>query len=218
MGQYFDKFPRIAYDITRNGKTRNVLFTNILFRIGILDKIKKNVYSYYDYVIPEGLSIENLAEKYYGNPELHWVIMLANDMTDPHYDWPLDQASFSKYIIDKYGSIPTAQTRIAKYKKVITRTHLSTGTKDIIKLEINEDAYNDLASSSLITYTLEDGTSVEELITKESQDCYDWESEQNDERRYIKLIKPEYIPRIEAEFNSLTSIKPSGYRTLRERL
>jgi len=220
MGTYFDKFPKIRYDIIRDGTPKYVTYTNLLVRTGIREAIKNNMFSYYDYVVPEGMSIEILAERYYGNPQFHWVIMMANDMADPHHDWPLGQLAFNKFIVAKYGSIATAKITPYKYTKTISRFHIATQTTDTTILDVTETVYDGLAASSLVTYNLEDGTSVEETITRGITYAYDYEVALNEEKRNIKLIKREYLPAIKKEFDDLmftegnTSLR-FGLRTLR---
>jgi hypothetical protein len=33
-----------------------------------------------------------------------WLVLLANNMTDPYYDWPLSDEEFDQYFTDKYSS------------------------------------------------------------------------------------------------------------------
>jgi hypothetical protein len=50
----------------------------------------------------EGDTPEIIASKYYGDPERHWIVMLANDTINPFFDYSLDYPVFSKYLMDKY--------------------------------------------------------------------------------------------------------------------
>lgn len=73
---------------------------NIRFRKEILSNI--TTYDYYD--IKDGETPEILAEKIYGSPQYHWVIMLANNRIDYVSDWPLTYVALQQYIQEKYGS------------------------------------------------------------------------------------------------------------------
>lgn len=92
---FFSKFPLVQYNSQQ-------IVTNIFFRIKILDAIKNNVYSYTPYRIKDGERIDTVAEKIYGDSYLHWLIVLANDFTDPLHDWPMDTHSFENYLARKY--------------------------------------------------------------------------------------------------------------------
>lgn len=72
---------------------------NIRFRKEILSNI--TAYEYYDIV--DGETPEIIAEKIYGNPTYHWIVMLANDMYDYRKDFPLTQLQLERYVSDKYG-------------------------------------------------------------------------------------------------------------------
>lgn len=82
---------RVTYaitDITRNIRFRRDVLANI------------TVYDTYDVV--SGETPEILAERFYGDPNLHWVVMLANQRYDYRNDWLMDTPALEKYIVEKY--------------------------------------------------------------------------------------------------------------------
>lgn len=125
MGTYLDKFPKISYDISRNGASAYDLVTDVTFRISMVKSALNDIAAYYVYTITDGDTPEILANKVYRNTEAHWVIMYANDIVDPQYDWPLSYYNFEKYLVSKYGSIANAQTEIHHYEKVVRNVDLS---------------------------------------------------------------------------------------------
>ena len=54
-----------------------------------------------NYIWKTGDRFFKLADKYYGDPELHWIIVTVNNITS-RYDWPLDQVALSAFVRDKY--------------------------------------------------------------------------------------------------------------------
>jgi hypothetical protein len=52
-----------------------------------------------------------------------------------------------------------------------------------------------------------DGKSVIETISRDTISNYDWEVEQNDSKRAIKIIKPEYYRQIVQEFDRLVGTR-----------
>ena len=44
-----------------------------------------------------------------------------------------------------------------------------------------------------ISYTLQDGSTITQTISKSTQTYYDYEVELNDNKRKIKLLKSEYV-------------------------
>jgi hypothetical protein len=127
MGTFFDIFPKRPYDINREQYSNYVLTTDILFRLSFIKNVLENSTSYYEYTLTDEDRPEILAEKLYGNPEAHWIILLANDMIDPQYDWPLDYRSFLNYVTSKYGSVANAQTTIHHYEKKVINRDINTG-------------------------------------------------------------------------------------------
>ena len=99
---YFDYFPTIGYDV--RGEKNNVRvqsITNVLVRI----RKKMNVVNsafFEQYFINDGDRADTLAHQFYGDSTLHWVIMYANYMTNPYYDWPLPYFDLQKFVAKKY--------------------------------------------------------------------------------------------------------------------
>lgn len=127
MALYFDKLPLLLYNIEGKRLTTYQATTNIFFRVRVIREVLSNISAYYEYLISDSDTPEILAEKVYGNPEAHWIILMANDIVDAQYDWPLNTTNFNKYIIKKYGSIANAKTQIHHYEKVVTREEQLTG-------------------------------------------------------------------------------------------
>ena len=99
---YFEYFPTIAYDVRGDKNNKRVQgITNVLVRI----RKKMNVINsafFEQYFISDGDRADTLAHQFYGDSTLHWVIMYANYMTNPYYDWPLPYFDLQKFIDKKY--------------------------------------------------------------------------------------------------------------------
>lgn len=108
MAQFFDLFPTQNYSLSGKRYPSYQLVRNILFRTAMIKDVLSNSSSYIKYVIRDGDTPEILAAKVYGNPEAHWIIMYANDIIDPQFDWPLNSTAFANYIADKYRSMAEA--------------------------------------------------------------------------------------------------------------
>lgn len=144
MGKFFDKFPLIAYTVDKKLLNDYDIITNVLFRVGIIrDVMENNVNSYYYYSIKDGDRPEILAEQIYGESQAHWLILYANNIYDPYYDWPMDEKTFEKYIIKKYGSLEWAKTNYHHYEKVVTRENPFAQTTMTTRFEVNEKILTD---------------------------------------------------------------------------
>ena len=99
---YFDKFPQIVYSL--DGGVSGFAVTDIFRRVKAETQRLLTAAAYDEYDIKDGETPEILAHKFYNNADLHWIILIANDIIDPRWDWPLSQAQLRAYITDKYGS------------------------------------------------------------------------------------------------------------------
>lgn len=88
---YFQHFPIINYN---NEQTRN-----ILKRVKLRELLKDQVFTYFDYQLEQGDQPWILADQYYGDVNRVWLVYLSNDITDPFYDWYMDQQIFDNYIL-----------------------------------------------------------------------------------------------------------------------
>lgn len=122
VSPFFDAFPKIKYDINQAQYPSFETVTNIFHRLGYVKEVLNTASAYYFYEIKSGDTPEILAEKVYGDPGANWMILYANNIMDPQWDWPIDDDVFNAYIIRKYGSIAAAQQSVHHYEKVVETT------------------------------------------------------------------------------------------------
>lgn len=91
---YFKSFPTTTWD------KKEVV--DISRRATILNKVKGDPYGFIPYTVQDGDTIEMIAYHYYGDAELSWLILLANDIIDPYEDFFKEEAQLDQYIINKY--------------------------------------------------------------------------------------------------------------------
>ena len=77
--------------------------TDIMSRVKIRDGILNNIALYDKYEVKSGETPEDVAFRHFGNPELHWVILLTNNIADRYYDWPMSEQEFEIFINDKHA-------------------------------------------------------------------------------------------------------------------
>ena len=100
---YFKSFPYTFYSLD-NATTVQVV-TNITNRITLSEETKNNLSLYDEYDIKDGETPELVADKFYSNPELHWLILHYNDILDPRFDWPLDTNNLNRYLTGRYNDV-----------------------------------------------------------------------------------------------------------------
>ena len=168
---YFGHFPLIPYDSVGDGKFK--LVTNLLKRVAVRSKVKTNVLVFDTYDVRMGETPEEIADKLYNDPELHWVILMMNDITDRYHQWPLTENQFIAHINDKYDNVD------ATHHYEISQTSGDT----TIKIDIGTDN-SDHSGATAITN-------------------YEYEVARQDEMRKIRLLDPSYIEQFVDEFKTL---------------
>ena len=168
---YFDNFPTIIYDSEKENIFKDV--KNLLRRVGIRAKVKSNALLYDTYDVKNGETPESLAFKLYGDAELHWVIMLLNDITDRYHDWPMTEAQFSQFVQDKYENVDGTHHYEISQSSGDTSIKIDVGTSN-----------TNYPSATLITN-------------------YEYEQSQQDSKRKIRLLDPSFVADFVEEFKSL---------------
>jgi hypothetical protein len=56
-----------------------------------------------EYSIKDGERPEHIAERVYGDPGYHWLILLTNNIIDPYHGWYMSGSALEDYIQKKYG-------------------------------------------------------------------------------------------------------------------
>ena len=168
---YFENFPVILYDSVGDGQFKIV--TNLLKRVGVRSKVKTNVMMFDTYDVKEGETPEIIADKLYDDPELHWIVLLMNNVTDRYHQWPMNNNQFLSYIDDKY----TNQNAVHHYE--ISQVSGDT----TIKINIGSDNTDHSGATSITNFEYEEAL--------------------QDELRQIRLLDPAYVEDFVTEFEKL---------------
>ena len=131
---YFNKFPLMAYDMKNNGNYK--LLPDIMRRVKLRSGIAAGRFLFDNYNVITGDKPEDIAFKYYGDAEYHWVILLTNNITDRFYQWPLTQPQFDAFLTDKYGK--GSEDAVHHYELAQT-SGPTTSRDDSHMLEVNSD-------------------------------------------------------------------------------
>ena len=162
---YFENFPVITY------KSKDV--TNLLRRIAIRSKVKTNTLFFDTYDVKEGETPEIIADKLYGDPQLHWVIMIVNNIVDRYHGWPMFGNQFLDYVNEKYSN-PSA-------------TH----------------HYEIAQSSGDTSVKINIGTDNTDYPTATAITNFEFEQTDQDNKRKIRLLDPRFIDDFVSEFKDL---------------
>jgi hypothetical protein len=209
---YFKDFPTFFYEYTINGQKSLTPVKDITRNIRFRRDVLSNITVFDEYDIQEGETPEIIAEKIYGNPEYHWIIMLANDRYDYISDFPLSQAELEQYVYQKYGNytnnmnpdLREAENALAKFS--IHHFETSDGTVVFDQSQFPEISFEnrfflengsgnliDEFDRQLVTEnSIEDLPQVIDSFVKYPVTNIDYETRVNEQKRRIKII-PEYL-------------------------
>ena len=208
MAKYFSRFPQTYYQQLNDNSLEVV--TKLTAGFSIEPSFKTNSSVYYPYTVKDGETPEMLSNKFYGSPERHWLILSMNDIVDPFYDWPLDGESLLKYIEDKYVSNASSNQTGLQWAKYNTYAYFrnekltyNETKKSIQKIKIDANQYSSLASSTIKSLVLSDGTRVVSSITKSTISYYDYEVQENEKKRTIKILRPEVAASLDEEMKNV---------------
>ena len=172
---YFSRFPLMAYDVAGNENYK--LLPNILRRVKLRSGMRSGSFLFDNYDVADGERPEDIAFKLYGDAELHWIVLMTNNITDRYYQWPLTQPQFQEHLKDKYG----AGNEDATHHYEITQTSGPTTSRDYSHMvECNSDETNPTIISNR-----------------------DYEQRKQDEYRQIRLLDRKYLRVFVDEFESL---------------
>jgi hypothetical protein len=107
---YFQEFPDFIYDFKYGNKTKTSVVKDITRNIRFRRDVLANLTLYDEYDVVDGETPEIIAEKIYGNPEYHWIIMLANQKYDYLSDFPKPQEVCERACIEKYNEVFTSNS------------------------------------------------------------------------------------------------------------
>ena len=168
---YFNFFPTVDY--VNVGQSNSKTVTNILKRAAIREVVKNNLAIYTKYIIKSGETPESVAFNVYGDAELHWVILLTNDIYDRYHQWPMNVNQFLAYVNEKYTN-PNAT-----HHYEISQSSGDTS----VKIDIGSDN-TDYPSATAVTN-------------------FEYEESRQDDLRQIRLLNVAQVNKVVNDFSRL---------------
>ena len=175
---YFSQFPVIFYDSVGDGESKIV--THLLKRVALTSKTMSVLALYDTYDVRNGETPEMIANKYYGDPEYHWVILLVNNITDRYHQWPMNTRQYLAHLAERYDNVDALHHyEINQVSGDITKKI------DIGPTNIDIDG-NTIADATLVTNR-------------------EYEESKQDTIRKIRLLEPQYLEQFVEDFEALVS-------------
>jgi len=202
MSDYFNKIPDFEY-VSRlpHAKISDYITVKNLFkRVFLREDIYQNLTFFKKYSIVGDDRPDNVAAKVYEDSTLDWLILISNNIINIIDEWPLPQADFNRYLLDKYND---------DYNKIYNEIHhyetieVKDSNNVVIVpegLEVSEDfstTYYDYFISGLTT-----ANNITRPITN-----YNYEENLENKKREIFILKPEYISVVLDDLDDLNPYK-----------
>ena len=128
---------------------------------------------------------DNVADNFYDDPTLDWIVLLSNNIVNVQSEWPLSQADFFTYLSEKYPDENVLYSGIHHYEA----NEVKTSTDVIIipsgiRVGVGQSvSFFDEGLNQQVT-----NTNIASPVTN-----YMHEQKLNDKKREIFLLKPTYV-------------------------
>lgn len=198
---YFRELPDLEYQSPlsdRISSDQYVRVKNLFRRIKLRDDLQ-NVFTLFNkYQIPDNFRPELVAEALYGKSDLDWVVLLVAGIVNVRDQWPLSNYHIYKYAEEKYGAelnnVHHYQTKEVK------------DSRDRIILPAGK-----IVDSNFTIPNPNDPTTL--LNPVGSITNYEYEVEKNEKKRFIYVLKNQYLQQFLNDFrNIMVYDKSSQYQ------
>lgn len=217
---YFENFPLTYYTVYDDLSNVKIV-TNITVRSKLSNDALNNLLLYDEYDIKDGETPEIVADKFYNNPQLHWVVLLTNEIIDPRFDWLLSINNLYRYCEGKYDNVYGVHHYEDNTGNISPGNVILTSNSQFGNMFRGNVVINNAGSIGVITSTINasnvfvlatsGGFTAGEILSLKSNSLvnanisstvtisgtpvsnYSFEDKVNEAKRRIKILKPQYV-------------------------
>jgi len=201
---YFQELPNILHPSlfpSRNKVESTIVVKNLFKRSKLRTDVDQAITAFNYFDIKEGMRPDMVAQELYDNPELDWVVLTSNNITNIRNEWPLSHNDLQEYMLEKYGS----DANIAKVHHFETREILDEFSRVVMPAGLQVDE----------TFTFKYKNSTNSILNVNPVSAitnYQYEVKLNDQKRRIRILKSEYLSAFISEHREIMSYgKSSNY-------
>ena len=179
---YFRELPELDYQsfLSDSNSSQNYLRVKNLFRRNKLRDDLQNVFTIFDkYEIVDGARPDTVAEEFYGDSELDWVVLMTANITRVRDQWPLSNRDLYKYAENKYGTtglLDPHHYETTEVKDTQGRLILPAGKVVDEDFSIPNPSNKNLSLNPVVNVS-----------------NYEYEVRRNNEKSSIYILKPGYL-------------------------
>ena len=167
---------------------------NFFRRVKLREDLQNILTIFNKYEIPMGFRPDNVAEELYGSAELDWVVITCAGIVNIRDEWPLDPSQIYNFAENKYGE-NLNETRYFETKEIRDSDgHLILPKGKRVNSDFTVKYYDNVLGS----YQTKSGTNVRTGISN-----YVHETRINDNKRFIFVLKEEYLQQFLNDFRDI---------------
>ena len=201
---YFQELPNILHPSlfpSRNKVESTIVVKNLFKRSKLRTDVDQAITAFNYFDIKEGMRPDMVAQELYDNPELDWVVLTSNNITNIRNEWPLSHNDLQEYMLEKYGS----DANIAKVHHFETREIIDEFDRVVMPAGLQVDE----------TFTFKYKNSTNSILNVNPVSAitnYQYEVKLNDQKRRIRILKSEFLSAFISEHREIMSYgKSSNY-------
>ena len=213
MSNYFKQLPDFEY-VSRlpDAKISDYITVKNLFKKGELrPDIFQDLATFQKYQIKGDDRPDNVAQDFYQDSSLDWLVLTCNNVVNIQTEWPLTQRDFDRFLLDKYGTYADLES-IHHYETVELKN-----SKGVVMLEKGLEVESDF-SFSYYDWWLKEQKTIISANAVTSVTNYQYEEKIEDDKRNIFLLKTRYLGLVMDDMEDMMTYKKGSTQYVDETL
>ena len=213
---YFQGLPNIAHTSllpVRNKIEDRIIVKNLFKRSKLRTDVDQAITAFNYYYVEDQQRPDILAQELYGDSELDWVVLTSNNITNVRDQWPLNHDDLHSYMLEKYGSeqniLGIHHSETVKIVDEYNRVILNGGSEVDANFTFTFVGTVTSSTGSLIRVNF-GGSSSNTVTPVVSITNYDYEVKVNEEKRKIRVLKPQFLGAFLTEHRQIMKYKQSS--------
>ena len=213
MSNYFKQIPDFEY-VSRlpDAKISDYIAVKNLFKKGELrPDIFQDLATFQKYQIKGDDRPDNVAQDFYQDSSLDWLVLTCNNVVNIQTEWPLTQRDFDRFLLDKYGTYADLES-IHHYETVELKN-----SKGVVMLEKGLEVESDF-SFSYYDWWLKEQKNIISANAVTSVTNYQYEEKIENDKRNIFLLKTRYLGLVMDDMEDMMTYKKGSTQYVDETL
>ena len=178
---YFRELPEVEYQSflsSAKASDNYILIKNLFRRVKLRDDVQNVLTIFNKYEIPDGSRPDLVARELYGSEEYDWLVIVSAGITNIRNEWPLSDNTLYDFALEVYGN---QLNDVHHYETTEVRD--ATGRLILPAGKVVDSDYT-IADPNNKLLTLNPVIGIGN---------YEYEVRENNKKRSIYLLKPEYL-------------------------